>query len=149
MSVAGFDLAAPAALILDKLDLTKSEPLPKDLDAPLMQALMPKGSVTITLGPSQVLAGLYGLTAAGSMTAGPVAMPAGEALVKLKGMDETMAALQAAPPDIQQMSAALLLVKGLGKAEADGSLSWQIVGTEAGALTVNGADISKMLGGGQ
>jgi hypothetical protein len=149
VSVAGFDLAAPAALILDKLDLTKSEPLPKDLDAPLMQALMPKGSVTITLGPSQVLAGLYGLTAAGSMTAGPVAMPAGEALVKLKGMDETMAALQAAPPDIQQMSAALLLVKGLGKAEADGSLSWQIVGTEAGALTVNGADISKMLGGGQ
>jgi hypothetical protein len=149
VSVAGFDLAAPAALILDKLDLTKSEPLPKDLDAPLMQALMPKGSVTITLGPSQVLAGLYGLTAAGSMTAGPVAMPAGEALVKLKGMDETMAALQAAPPDIQQMSAALLLVKGLGKAEADGSLSWQIVGTEAGALTVNGANISKMLGGGQ
>jgi hypothetical protein len=149
VSVAGFDLAAPAALILDKLDLTKPEPLPNDLDEPLMQALMPKGSVTITLGPSQVLAGLYDLTAAGSMTAGPVAMPAGEALVKLKGMDETMAALQAAPPDIQQMSAALLLVKGLGKAEADGSLSWQIVGTEAGALTVNGADISKMLGGGQ
>ena len=36
-----------------------------------------------------------------------------------------------------------------GKAEADGALSWQIVGTEAGALTVNGVDLSKMLGGGQ
>ena len=69
--------------------------------------------------------------------------------MKLKGMDETMTALQAATPDIQQMSAALLLVKGLGKAEADGALSWQIVGTEAGALTVNGVDLSKMLGGGQ
>ena len=57
--------------------------------------------------------------------------------------------LQAATPDIQQMIAALLLVKGLGKAEADGALSWQIVGTEAGALTVNGVDLSKMLGGGQ
>jgi hypothetical protein len=149
VSVAGFDLAAPAALILDKLDLTKPEPMPQDLDAPLMQALMPKGSVTITLGPSDILANLYDLTAAGSMTAGPVAMPAGEVLVKLKGMDETMTALQAATPDIQQMSAALLLVKGLGKAEADGALSWQIVGTEAGALTVNGVDLSKMLGGGQ
>jgi hypothetical protein len=148
VSVAGFDLAAAAALILDRLDLTKPEPMPKDLDAPLMQALMPKGAVTITLGPSQLLARLYDLTAVGSMTAGPVAMPAGEALVKLKGMDETMTALQATPPDIQQMSAALLLVKGLGKAEADGTLSWQIVGTEAGAITVNGADISKMLGGG-
>jgi hypothetical protein len=69
--------------------------------------------------------------------------------VKLKGLDETMTALQAAPPDVQQMSAGLLLVKGLGKAEADGSLSWKIESTPAGAITVNGADVSKMLGGGQ
>jgi len=149
VSVTDLDLAAPAALILDKLDLSKPDPLPKDLDQPLMQALMPKGSVTITLGPSEVLAKLYDLTAEGSMTAGLVAMPAGQALVRLMGLDETMAALQAAPPDIQQMSAGLLLVKGLGKAEADGSLSWKIEGTEAGVITVNGADVSKILGGGQ
>ncbi|MFO1133558.1 MAG: hypothetical protein U1E16_16295 [Hyphomicrobiales bacterium] len=149
VGVSDFDLAAAAALILDKIDLSKPDPLPKELDAPLMQALMPKGAVTITLGPSQILARLYDLTAAGSMTAGPVAMPAGQALVKIKGLDETMAALQAAPPDVQQMSAALLLVKGLGKAEADGSLSWKIESTPAGAITVNGADVSKMMGGQQ
>lgn len=149
VGVADFDLAAPAALILDKLDLSKPEPLPKDLDAPLMQALMPKGSVTITLGPSDILAKLYGLAAEGSMTAGPVAMPSGQALITMKGLDETMAALQAGPPDIQQMSAGLLLVKGLGKAEADGTLSWKVETTPGGAITVNGADVSKMLGGGQ
>jgi hypothetical protein len=149
VTVADFDLAAPAALILDKLDLSKPEPLPKDLDAPMMLALMPKGSVTITLGPSELLAKLYDLTAEGTMTAGPVAMPSGQALLKLKGMDETMAALQAGPPDIQQMGAGLLLVKGLGKAEADGSLSWKIESTPAGAITVNGADMTKMLGSGQ
>lgn len=149
VGVAGFDLAAPAALILDKLDLSKPEPLPKDLDAPLMQALMPKGSVTITLGPSDILAKLYGLAAEGSMTAGPDAMPSGQALITMKGLNETMAALQAGPPDIQQMSAGLLLVKGLGKAEADGTLSWKVETTPGGAITVNGADVSKMLGGGQ
>lgn len=149
VGVADFDLAAPAALILDKLDLSKPEPLPKDLDAPLMQALMPKGSVTITLGPSDILAKLYGLAAEGSMTAGPVAMPSGQALITMKGLDETMAALQAGPPDIQQTSAGLLLVKGLGKAEADGTLSWKVETTPGGAITVNGADVSKMLGGGQ
>jgi hypothetical protein len=149
IAVTDFDLAAPAAMILDKLDLSKPEPLPKDLDQPLMQALMPKGSVTITLGPSELLAKLYDLTAEGSMTAGLVAMPTGQAVVKLKGMDDTMAALQSGPPDIQQMSAGLLLVKGLGKAEPDGSLSWKIESTPAGAITVNGADVSKMLGGGQ
>ena len=149
VSVADFNLAAPAALILDKLDLSKPEPLPKELDPQLMQALMPGGSVMITLGPSELVADLYDLTADGSMTAGPAATPSGSALVKIKGLDETMAALQAAPPDIQQMSAALLLVKGLGKAEPDGSLSWKIESTPAGAILVNGADVSKMLGGGQ
>jgi hypothetical protein len=149
VAVTDFDPKAAATLILDKIDLSKPDPLPKELDVPLVQALMPKGSVTITLGPSQILAKLYDLTAEGSMTAGPVAMPAGQALVKLKGLDETMTALQAAPPDVQQMSAGLLLVKGLGKAEADGSLSWKIESTRAGAITVNGADVSKMLGGGQ
>lgn len=149
VGVSDFDLATPAALILDKLDLSKPEPLPKDLDPQLMQALMPKGSVTVTLGPSEILAKLYGLTAMGSMTAGPVAMPSGQALITMKGLDETMAALQAGPPDIQQMSAGLLLVKGLGKAEADGTLSWKIETTPTGAITVNGADVSKMLGGGQ
>lgn len=149
VSVSDFDLAAPAALILDKLDLTKPEPLPKDLDQPLMQALMPKGSVTITLGPSEILAKLYDLTAEGSMTAGPVAMPTSQALLKMKGLDDAMTALQAGPPDVQQMSAGLLLVKGLGKAEADGTLTWKIETTPTGAITVNGADVSKMLGGGQ
>lgn len=148
VSAADCDLAAPASLILDRLDLSKPDPLPKDLDQPLQQALMPKGSVTITLGPSTLLARLYDLSAEGNMTARPLAMPAGQALVKLKGMDETMAALQAAPPDIQQMSAALLLVKGLGKAEPDGSLSWKIESTPTGAITVNGADITKLLGSG-
>lgn len=149
VSVSDFNLSAPAAMIVDKLDLSKPDPLPQDLDGSLMQALMPKETVTITLGPSQLLAKLYDLTAEGSMTAGPAAMPSGQALVKLKGMDEAMAALQAGPPDVQQMSAGLLLVKGLGKAEPDGSLSWEIMTMENGAVTVNGADVSKILGGGQ
>jgi len=76
-------------------------------------------------------------------------MPAGQALLTLKGLDETMAALQAGPPDVQQMAPALLLAKGLGKTEADGSLSWKIESNPAGAITVNGADVTKMLDGGQ
>ena len=125
------------------------EPLSKDLDPQLTQALLPKGKVTVTLGPSELLAKLFDLTAVGSMTAGPVAMPAGQALVKLKGMDETMAALQAGPPDMQQAGPMLLLLKGLAKQETDGWLSWDIQSNETGAVTVNGADVSKLLGGGQ
>ncbi len=149
LAVSDFDLAAPAAVILDNLDLSKPDPLPKSLDARLTQALMPKGKVLVTLGPSELLAKLFDLTAQGSMTAGPTTVPAGQALVKLKGMDETMAALQAGPADVQQAAPMLLLLKGLAKQEADGWLSWDIQSTEAGAVTVNGADVTKMLGGGK
>lgn len=149
MAVAGFNLAAPAALMLDKLDLSKPEPLPGELDALLVQALLPGGTVAITLGPSQIMAKLFDVTAEGSMTAGPIAMPAGQATVLMKGMDQTMAALQSGPPDLQQMGPLLLLMKGLGKQEADGALSWKIESTPAGAITVNGADLSKMMGGQQ
>ncbi len=147
VSIADFDLAVPASIVLDKLDLSKPEPMPKDMDAALLQALLPKGAVAVTLGPSQILARLFDVTADGSMKAGPIAMPVGEATVRMKGMDETMAALQAGPPDIQQMGPLFLLMKGLGKPEADGALSWKIESTPAGAITVNGADMSKMLGG--
>lgn len=149
VNVSGFNLAAPAQMIIDKLDLAKDPPLPEGFENELIPALMPSGSVAIGLGASEILAKIYHLTAEGNMTAGPVDLPAGQALVKFKGLDETMAALQAAPPEfgMQQMGPLLLLVKGLGKQESDGYLSWKIESTPQGIMTVNGTDISKMMGG--
>jgi hypothetical protein len=148
VSVAGFDLAKPAALIIDRLDLSKEEPLPSGMDAELLQALLPNGSVTIGLGPSEILARIFQLTAEGSMTAGPAAMPQGQALLTLKGLDEVMAALQAAPPEfaMQDMAPVVLLAKGLAKQEPDGALSWKIESTPGGAVLVNGNDLSALGG---
>lgn len=149
VNISGFDLAAPAKMIIDKLDLAKDPPLPEGFENELIPVLMPKGSVAIGLSASEILAKIYHLTAEGNMTAGPAILPAGQALLKFKGLDETMAALQAAPPEfgMQQMAPLLLLVKGLGKPEADGYLSWNVESTPEGSITVNGNDISKMMGG--
>jgi hypothetical protein len=148
VNVSGFDLAAPAAMIIDRFDLAKDPPLPAGFENELIPALMPTGSVIMGLGPSEILAALYHLTAEGSMTAGPVAPPQGKALVKLKGLDETMSALQAAPAEMgmQQIGPVLLLVKGLGKQGPDGYLSWEIESTPDGSVIVNGNDMSKMMG---
>lgn len=149
VNVSGINLAAPAQMIIDKLDLAKDPPLPEGFENELIPALMPTGTVVIGLGASEILAKIYHLTAEGSMTAGPAAVPAGQALLKFKGLDKIMAALQAAPPEfgMQQMSPLLLLIKGLGKQEADGYLSWKIESTPTGSITVNGTDLSKMTGG--
>ena len=149
VNVSGFNLAAPARILIDRLDLTKEPPLPEGFENELIPALLPSGSVAIGLGASEILAKLYHFTAEGNMTAGPAANPAVQALLKLKGLDETAAAIEAAPPEfgMQQLSPLLLIVKGLGKPEAGGYLSWKIESTPAGSITINGTDLSKMTGG--
>jgi hypothetical protein len=147
-SIADFNLAAPAKLLIDSFDLSKNPPVPDALDQQLQQALLPKGTVTLALGPSGVLAKIFDLKLEGSMTAGPLAQPAGQATVKLKGIDEIMAALQAAPPEMgmQQVAPMVIVAKGMGKQEPDGYLSWKIESTPQGSVTVNGVDLSKMGG---
>jgi hypothetical protein len=122
--------------------------LPKDVEPRLAAAFMPKGSVDITLGTSEIIAKVFNLKANGSMKAGPAIMPAGQATVSLKGIDDILAALQSAPPEMgmQQIAPVALIAKGMGKQEADGSLSWKIESTPTGSVTINGIDPMKMGG---
>lgn len=148
LNVADVNLAAPAAMIIDSMDLNKEPPIDPQMQGALLGALLPKMSVSIGLAPSEIVANAYHLTAEGSMTAGPMAMPAGSALVKLKGIDDIMAAIQAAPPEmgLQQGAGVIILAKGIAKQEADGYLSWKIESTPTGSVTINGVDPTKMGG---
>lgn len=149
-NVSNFNLAAPAAMIIDTLDLSKDPPLPEGFEQQLMGAFMPTMAVKIGLGPSEVVAPIYHLKAEGAMNAGPMGLPSGQATIMLKGIDELMAALQAAPPEMgmQQAAPVGIMAKGMAKAEADGFLSWKIESTPQGGVLVNGTDVTKM-GGGQ
>ncbi len=146
-SIADFNLAAPAKLLIESFDLTKQPPVPKEMEQQLLQALLPKGSVTIGVGPSEVIASIFDLKAEGAMTAGPMAMPAGQATVKLKGLDQIMAAIQAAPPEmgLQQGAPMIIVAKGMAKTEGE-YLTWKIESTPQGSFTVNGIDPTKMGG---
>ncbi|MGL4590831.1 MAG: hypothetical protein ACRCVZ_03235, partial [Aestuariivirga sp.] len=65
-----------------------------------------------------------------------------------KGLDEAMAAMNAAPPamGMQQLAPMFMLAKGMAKQEADGYLSWKIEGMPDGAILINGTDLSKIGG---
>ena len=147
-NVADFNLAGPANLLIDNLDLSKEPPIPKGMEQQLLQALLPKGTVTLGLGPSEIIAGIFDLKAQGSMMAGPTTMPSGQATVRLKGLDEIMTALQAAPSEMgmQQVAPMIIVAKGMAQQD-DGYLSWKIESTPQGSVTVNGVDPMKMLGG--
>jgi hypothetical protein len=150
----GFDLAAPAALFLDKADFTKTPPLPPDLEAELGKLALPKGTFTVGMGPSLLANALSQLKFEGAMEVDPNmgkgAIPPAKADVNLTGFDKLIAALQSVPKEmgVAQMMPAAMLVKGMAKAESDGSLSWHVETNPNGAVTVNGVDLTKMGGGG-
>lgn len=144
-----FNLADPARMLLDMIDLNGAKPTTPEENAKLLTALLPKGAVQISMGPSKVTSKVYDLDFEGSMTAGPVGVPLGAATIRAKGLDDVMKVLQAAPPEmIGSAIPAIIAAKGMAKTEADGSLSWKIENTISGAVLVNGIDISKMGGGG-
>jgi hypothetical protein len=146
--VSDFNLADPAKMLLDMMNLNETKPTTPEENAKLLTALLPKGTVEISMGPSKVTAKLYDLDFEGAMTAGPVGVPLGAATIKAKGLDEVLKALQTAPPEMAGKSIpAVIAAKGMAKTEADGSLSWKIENTISGSVLVNGIDISKMGGG--
>jgi len=147
--ISDFDLKAPVSMIIDTFDLSTVPLLPSNIEALLPLTLTSADGVIIELGLSEVIAKAFDFKAEGKMTAGGLSAPAGSALLKLKGLDETMAALQAAPPEMgmAQMMPVILLAKGLAKQEADGYLAWTIESTPQGSVTINGNDLSKITGG--
>ena len=145
VSVSGFDLASPAAIMMALFDMPAgSEPDQAMQDAALA-ALLPDGAVDITLAPGGLSGTGYELTYEGDMTAGPMAMPAGSATLTLTGIDAVMAALQAAPDDVKgQMLPMIGMAQGMATAGPAGELVWEIDATTPGSVKINGMD---MMGG--
>ncbi len=145
-TVSGFDPATALTSLIAAMDMSKDPAIPKEVEGQVLMQLLPTGKVDITLGKSVISNDLYTVTADSMMSAGPAAMPSGKAHINIKGVDEIMKAVQAAPPEanLQQGSALIIVAKGLAKAESDGSLSWDVESTADGKVLVNGTDVNKL-----
>lgn len=144
-----FDLAAAAGLGLGLLDLPADAPPPEGFDMQLMSAIMPAGTVDITIAPGETTAAAYRLTYEGAMTVGPaMPMPVGKARIGLTGLDAINEALMASPPEmgLQEMGMMTGMAQMMAQPGVDGELIWEIESTATGGLLINGQD---MMGGGQ
>ncbi|MGL4279684.1 MAG: hypothetical protein ACRCS0_04900, partial [Albidovulum sp.] len=141
-----FDLAAPAQILLD--EMKPEGELSDEVNARLMQAMLPDGTFNATVAPSSVTGSIYNLSLEGAMTAGPAQpIPVGAALIKATGLDAVMAALQSAPPEVsQQAIPGIMMARGLAKTDGPDSYSWDIQMSADGKFIVNGVDLSAMGG---
>ncbi|MEZ5911782.1 MAG: hypothetical protein R3D84_05745 [Paracoccaceae bacterium] len=141
VAVDGFDLAAPARILLDELT-PDSKPDPSQEER-LLKALLPDGAVRITLAPGGAERSDHAVNWEGTMTAGPGLLPVGSGVLVVRGMDAILTALNAAPADVSQGAVpALLMARGLAKPEDGDRLVWQFESDGQGKVTVNGLDLS-------
>ena len=140
-----FDLAAAATLGLGLLDLPAGATPPADFDGQLMAAIMPEGTVDVTIAPGETNAPAYRLTYEGAMTVGPaMPMPVGKARLGLTGVDAISAALQSSPPEMgmQDMAPMIEMAKMMAQQGVDGELIWELEATATGGLLVNGQNMT-------
>ena len=141
-----FNLAAPAAILLETMDLADPQPNTPEQDQALLAALLPDGVVDITLAPGSVTSPLYALTYEGRFSAGPATpMPVGKATVTATGMTAVEQALAAGPPDVTgQITPMLKMAESMAKPGENGALVWELEATPTGGFLVNGTN---MMGG--
>ncbi len=146
VQVTDFDAAGAATVGLGVFDLPEGTEPDAAFQGKLMAALLPKGTVTITLNPGDVSGDGYALTYEGTMVAGPgMPMPTGTAKVTLTGIDKLNAALANAPDEIKgQASMGVAMAQGMAKPGDNGELVWEIDASKPGSLSVNG---QQMMGG--
>ncbi len=142
-AVSGFDLAAPARILLDEIELDL-EPNP-EMEARLLSAFLPEGKVTIALGPQGAASAIYTLDLEGAFDAGPGRMPEGSVTVGADGIEAVLDALNAAPEAVKAGAVpGLMMLRGIAKPAGVGRFVWVVEMTPEGKVLVNGLDMSAL-----
>ncbi|WP_199259208.1 hypothetical protein [Paracoccus binzhouensis] len=135
-----FDLAAPAKMLIEAVDLTAEDPFAKLDPTQLQAALLPQGKAALTLAPSQIKGDGYRIDYRAAIAVGADAPPNGSALISATGLDKVEAALAAAPQEqAGQPLMMLRMARAMAKPGASGENVWDIQMPEGGGpVTVNG-----------
>jgi hypothetical protein len=137
--LSGLDLETVAVLAIDNLEPDEDPPLSNEVVEQFPEILLQKDGLGVVVAPGRVIAPLYELRydARFEMKA---QLPTGRATITAKGLDATIAALQAVPPagGAGQLLVGLFAAKALAKAEPDGSSVWIVEFDGKGRPLVNG-----------
>ena len=140
LRLSGFDTGAlwkDTALVRSAQEVAL---LPRDHTEKLMFA---DGKITAELSETSAKSGFYDVTLSGRVTLSMdrTSLPVGTLHLTAKDFDKTIKYLQdnSKPvPIFGQAAFFALMIKGLGKAQPDGSLLWDVTFDEAGKIMVNG-----------
>lgn len=140
--VSRFNLANPAAMILEEMDPSNPDAFGSAFEMKIFSGFAPDGLVDVQILPTQMSNDMYEIRLEGTVSAGPSQMPSGQGKLVAVGLDKVQEALSAAPPEVgMQVLGPLGMATSMAKPGDDGSLVWEIDASQPGQLLINGTNL--------
>jgi len=146
VAITGLNVEGIVSYLADNADFTKSEPLTPAQSAELGKIVIPGGWMNVEFTNVAAKSAVYDLSLAGTMQVNPdnSDKPRADITITAKDLDKTVQYLQdnsKTVPEFGQASFMVLMMKGFGQAQPDGSMTWNVKLDETGKVLVNGREM--------
>lgn len=146
VAISNLDLEGVVNYMLANADFTKPQPLTPAQSAELGKIVLPTGKMQIDFTDVYAKSAVYDVKVAGQMQVNPEnsEKPEMDVTITARDLDKTIKYLQdnaQKVPEFGQASFMVLMMKGFGKTEADGSIVWNVKLDPAGKVTINGQEM--------
>jgi hypothetical protein len=146
VAITGLNVEGLVSYALEHADFTKAEPLTPEQAKEIDRIILPDGKMHIEFANVAAKSDIYDISLSGTMMVNPndSDKPEADITVTARDLDKTVNYLQANAgkvPQFGQASFMLLMMKGFGKQEADGSMTWNVKLDQAGKVLINGREM--------
>ena len=143
MAITDLNLEGAVHYLLDNADFTGQTQLTEAQNKELGRIVLPGGAMNIAFDAVEAKSEIYDVRLNGRMTVYPEekGRQSVEVTIIARDFDKTVAFLQknaGIVPQFGQAAFVLLMVKGFGKDQGDGSQRWDVAVNEAGKVLING-----------
>ena len=146
VGITNLNLEGVVDYVLANADFTKSKPLTPAQSDELGKIVLSDGKMNIEFTDVYARSAVYDVSLAGRMMVDPdnSSKPVVDVTITARDLDKTVKYLQdnaQKVPQFGQASFMVLMMKGFGKTEADGSTVWNVKIDEAGKVLINGQEM--------
>jgi hypothetical protein len=146
VAVTGLNVEGMISYILEHADFTKTPPLTPEQSKEIDGIILPDGRMHLEFTNVAAKSDIYDVSLTGTMMVNPddSEKPEADITITARDLDKTVNYLQANAdkvPQFGQASFMLLMMKGFGKQEADGTMTWNVKVDRTGKVLVNGREM--------
>ena len=148
VAITGLNVEGVVSYMLEHADFTKSEPLTPQQSDEIGKIILPDGKMHIRFTNVAAKSDVYDLSLSGTMMVNPdnSDKPEADITITARDIDKTANFLQdnsKTVPEFGQAAFMVLMMKGFGKQEADGSMTWNVKVDQTGKVLINGREMPR------